>query len=111
MQKSIPNGAGEDERVEDGDTLNLSDDSSGDENSEIDDPSIAEGSDDEGLVSLDGLLEFDGPDEDEDVGGWDGHDTKKRKHTGGKSSRKRTRISLPTFASYEEYADMIDNGP
>jgi len=82
---------------------------------------LAEGSDNDDLINLDedlpeGLIDYDGsgsentPDEQEWTG-LDGGQKRKRgdeKRVQGK--RKKLR-SLPTFASYEDYAKMIDDGP
>lgn len=75
--------------------------------------SLAEASDDEDLVPL-GLIEYDG-EEEEGEGEWGGiSSTGKRKRKGeaeqgGKRSRKE-RKSLPTFASFEDYAKLIEEG-
>ena len=100
--------------------------------SDTDDLSFAEGSDAEDLIDLDDevpeeLLEYPGSDSDVDdeVSGadeeWavfgdaaDDANTKKRKRGAakddGKQKKKKLR-SLPTFASYEDYAKMIEEGP
>ena len=85
--------------------------------------SLVEGSDNEDLLDLDaeipmGLIEYGGSDagedaEEEEWGGVDGGQKRKRgdekkEKDGGR--RKKLR-SLPTFASYEDYAKMIDEGP
>jgi len=87
-----------------------------------DDISLAEGSDDDDLIDLDevlpeGLIDYDGSDTEEtpeDEEEWTGFGRgQKRKRAGeqkGCGRRKKLR-SLPTFASYEEYAKMIDEGP
>ena len=95
--------------------------------------SLVEASDAEDLLDLDevnptGLVEYDGSDagsapEEEWAGFGDGASEVagggKRKRTAegegegegkGKSQRKKRR-SLPTFASYEDYAKMIEDGP
>ena len=112
------------------------DDDEGDEGSENgnagedqdgDGLSLAEGSDNEDLIPLDddvpeGLVEWDGSDavqkeEEEEWGGIDDGVTKKRKRregpsTGVKEKQRRKKLrSLPTFASYDEYAKMIEEGP
>lgn len=94
---------------------------------------LVEASDAEDLLDLDevnptGLVEYDGSDagsapEEEWAGFGDGASAVagggKRKRTAegegegegkGKSQRKKRR-SLPTFASYEDYAKMIEDGP
>jgi ribosome biogenesis protein MAK21 len=86
-----------------------------------DDFSLAEGSDNEDLIDLDevphGLIEYDeSADEHEHADGeetWSGFgSTKKRKlETESKREKRKKLRSLPTFASYEDYAKMIDDGP
>ncbi|KAH9840749.1 CBF-domain-containing protein [Rhodofomes roseus] len=85
--------------------------------------SLAEASDAEDLITLDadmpvGLLEYDGSDaSDPEEEEWNGIDAdqsvKKRKRVeeDGKKGRKKKLRSLPTFASYEDYARMIEDGP
>lgn len=84
--------------------------------------SLVEGSDAEDLVDLDddvpqGLIEFSGAQGQADDEEWTGFggDTnaggkRKRAKEDGKEKRKKLR-SLPTFASYEDYAKMIEDGP
>ncbi|KAF8840266.1 CBF-domain-containing protein [Paxillus ammoniavirescens] len=79
--------------------------------------SLAEGSDDDDLVAIDdvpgGLIEFDGSEaqdrEDEEWGGLGGGDKRKRKDNS--QGRRQKRRNLSTFASYEDYAKMIEDGP
>lgn len=83
--------------------------------------SLVEASDAEDLISLDadipgGLIEYDGTDSEagdvEEWGGIGGPVTKKRKHGGEEDKKTRKKIrSLPTFASYEDYAKIIEDGP
>lgn len=133
MKASMPKVAGEDEDLmEDSDDLPSEldmENSSGNEEDEDldregedgDGMSLAEGSDNDDLISLDGevpegLVEWDGSEAEEEAE-WDGIDgedangSKKRKR--GETSRdKRKKLrSLPTFASYDDYAEMIENGP
>lgn len=81
---------------------------------------LAESSDNDDLLDLDddlpeGLIDYDGSDimnsPEEEWAGFGGGGKRKRedekKNRGG---RKKLR-SLPTFASYEDYANMIDEGP
>ncbi|KAI0643202.1 CBF/Mak21 family-domain-containing protein [Trametes meyenii] len=118
----------DDEGVQGGDTApQKNEDRDVDDND--DSFSLVEGSDAEDLLSLDaevplGLIEYDGSDAgSEDRGGdkdeaWGGissapqDKTGKRKRTENdkKAQRKKLR-SLPTFASYEDYAKMIEDGP
>ncbi|KAF9236785.1 ribosome biogenesis protein [Melanogaster broomeanus] len=103
----------EDEGDSDGDESHVAvdDEDSGDE------ISLAEGSEDEDLVAIDdipgGLIEFDGSDtqdqEDGEWGGLGGGDKRKRKDTS--QGKRKKRKNLPTFASYEDYAKMIEDGP
>lgn len=89
-----------------------------DENEFGDGISLAEGSDDDDLIAVDnipnGLVEYDGSDagtkqSDEEWGGISGGDKRKRKDEG--QVRRKKRKTLPTFATYEEYARMIEEGP
>ncbi|KAK1228296.1 RNA-binding ribosome biosynthesis protein mak21 [Marasmius sp. AFHP31] len=83
--------------------------------------SLAEMSDNDDLVPLDnieGLVEYDGSDvdddgeEEEEWGGISGDANKKRKRKADEKGGKRKKSrSLPTFATYEEYAKMIEDGP
>ncbi|KAI6127001.1 CBF-domain-containing protein [Pisolithus sp. B1] len=85
--------------------------------------SLAEASDDDDLLAVDdmpGLIEYDGSDVSaEDGEGGDeetrfggGRDKRKRKGKSEDRERKRKkRKTLPTFASYEDYAKMIEDGP
>lgn len=90
-----------------------------------DELSLAEASDAEDLLPLDtdlpeGLLEYDGSDaehggedEDEEWGGISEALAKPGKRKRGdeeKNKRKKLR-SLPTFASYEDYAKLIEDAP
>ncbi|RDX44650.1 CBF-domain-containing protein [Lentinus brumalis] len=87
--------------------------------------SLVEESDAEDLLPLDaevpmGLIDFDGSDsegeaEAEEWGGISSEPAakggkRKRDEDGKKAQRKKLR-SLPTFASYEDYAKLIDDGP
>src|SRR6266478_4511381 len=96
---------------EDDDDGDDDDENEGDEEekeSDEDDPlALVEASDNEDLVSLDaevpeGLIEYDGTEEDE-WGGVDSTDAgKKRKGENEEAQRRRKKLkSLPTFASYE----------
>lgn len=78
------------------------------------DLSLVEDSDNEDLIPLDedgpSLIEYDGSDaasEEEEWGGIGGEDKKRKREDGEGNKRKKLR-SLPTFASYEDYASMID---
>ncbi|EMD35825.1 hypothetical protein CERSUDRAFT_138554 [Gelatoporia subvermispora B] len=93
-----------------------------DQEEDGDDFSLVEGSDAEDLLSLDaevpmGLIEYDGSDagsESEDDAEWGGiadASSKKRKHDGDDKQRKKKLKSLPTFASYDDYAKMIEDTP
>ena len=87
--------------------------------------SLVEGSDAEDLLSLDaevpmGMIEYDGSDASDEEGddeAWGGISSEtqkkgKRKRDGDerKAQRKKLR-ALPTFASYEDYAKMIEDTP
>ncbi|TCD69479.1 hypothetical protein EIP91_007605 [Steccherinum ochraceum] len=91
--------------------------------------SMAEDSDAEDLIPLDempdGLVDYDGPISDDEDGGvppeeeeWTGFGdsgpaAKKRKRgeEEGKNEKRKKKKSLPTFASYEDYARLIEEGP
>ncbi|KAH8104675.1 CBF-domain-containing protein [Cristinia sonorae] len=89
--------------------------------------SLVEGSDAEDLIPMDGdipdgLIDYDGPDSDgggaSDEEEWTGFgdastSTKKRKRGDEEKSGKNKKKlkSLPTFASYEDYAKLIEDGP
>lgn len=84
--------------------------------------SLAEASGDEDLMSLngdmpDGLIEFDEaedeaePEEEEWGGIGAGGGTKRKRDDEDKKSKRKKLKALPTFASYEDYAKMIEDGP
>ncbi len=88
------------------------------EDSDPDDLDLVEDSDADDLIPLnevpDGLIEYDGSGsesegQDDEWGGVS--DTKKRKRADDKQSRRKKLKSLPTFASYEDYAKLIEDGP
>lgn len=138
MQALMPKAEGDDDLMEDSDvdiddddeghSLAASDeevDEDGDDNGSDDDGlSFVEGSDNEDLISLDGelpegLIAYDGSDAEDDDdkveevwGGISGPAAgTKRKRDETKSERRKKLRSLPTFASYEDYAKMIEDGP
>lgn len=101
-----------------------------DEDEASEDPGFAEDSDAADLLSLDaevpaGLIDFDGSglnvgegknEEDEWHGISSGPKEKqkgkrKRDEEDGKKNHRRKLRSLPTFASYEDYAKLIEDGP
>ncbi|KAJ3567250.1 hypothetical protein NP233_g6482 [Leucocoprinus birnbaumii] len=86
--------------------------------------SLVEDSDNEDLIPLDempdGLIAFDGSDDeapneeaDEEWGGIATASKKRKRGAEEKAAnkRKKSKRSLPTFASYEDYAKMIEEGP
>lgn len=82
--------------------------------------SLAEASDAEDLLSLDadvpdGLIEFDGSEAesevDEEWGGISETTNKKRKRGDDEKSKRKKLRSLPTFASYDDFAKLIEDGP
>lgn len=88
---------------------------------EDDELSMAEASDAEDLVDLDadvpsGLIDFDSDagseGAEEEWGGFEGSLKKRKRSEGadGKQKKKKLR-SLPTFASYDDYAKMIEDEP
>ncbi|KAF6741179.1 hypothetical protein DFP72DRAFT_946119, partial [Ephemerocybe angulata] len=120
MADSDSEGEWEDED-EDADAGKVSDDE------DEDGLSLVEGSDNEDLISLDGdvpegLIAYEDEEDEEDAekdeeeeewGGVDGGAGQKRKRAEReekKESRKKLR-ALPTFASYEDYAKLIDASP
>lgn len=130
MQATMPHVAGDEDLMADSDSVASDlDDSDGEDEVEDeededggsgDDFSMVEASDNEDLLGLDevpqGLIECDGI-ADEDGGDgeeqWNGFgSTKKRKQENESKREKRKKLrSLPTFASYEDYAKMIEDGP
>ncbi|KAK0455841.1 CBF/Mak21 family-domain-containing protein [Armillaria borealis] len=124
MKASMPKAEGDDDLMEDSDIDedDLPSDFDADEDDDeepddSDDLSLAEGSDNDDLISLDGdmpegLIEYDGPDEEEEEewGGIDSGNGKRKRTQESKEKRKKFK-SLPTFASYEDYAKMIEDGP
>jgi ribosome biogenesis protein MAK21 len=111
--------------------VDLSDDDDDEKDtSDADDAlSLVEDSDNEALISLDGdipdgLIEYDGSDAsdgevgivvDEEEEEWGGigsaASSKKRKREETSGAKRKKLRSLPTFASYEDYAKMIEDGP
>jgi len=87
--------------------------------------SLVEASDNEDLISLDGevpegLIEYDGSDvsdgeavEEREWGGISGSagNANKRKSDESKGRKRKKLRSLPTFASYDDYAKLIEEGP
>ena len=135
MRATMPKAGSDDELLfesdgEDDDELVPEEDSDkADEESEKDDAdshddafSLAEGSDDDDLLAIGevpGLIEYDGSDlsadedgdEGEEWGGFDdGIDKRKRKGRDQDEKKRKKRKTLPTFASYEDYAKMIETG-
>ncbi|KAJ2920556.1 hypothetical protein H1R20_g16538, partial [Candolleomyces eurysporus] len=105
MQTSIPKADG-DELVlgsEDDDEIDF-DESDMDDDEDSDELSLVEGSDNEDLIPMDGESS------DSEWGGIEG-DTKKRKRGADEKSKRKKLKALPTFASYEEYAKLIEEGP
>ncbi|KAG5721315.1 Ribosome biogenesis protein MAK21, partial [Termitomyces sp. T112] len=94
------------------------------EEEEEDGFSLVEGSDNEDLIPLDddipdGLIDWDGSDEegaveaaDKEWGGIEdeGSGRKRKRKDTSREQRKKLK-TLPTFASYEDYAKMIEDGP
>ena len=85
--------------------------------------SLAEGSDADDLIPLEdmpgGLIEFAGSDvedggsipaEDEEWTGFSGGNKKRKRGEDEGKGRKKKR-ALPTFASYEDYAKLIEDAP
>ncbi|KAK0466300.1 CBF/Mak21 family-domain-containing protein [Desarmillaria tabescens] len=121
MKASMPKAEGDDDLMEDSDIdeddLPSDFDADEDDDDEPDDDglSLAEGSDNDDLISLDGdmpegLIEYDGSGEEEEWGGIDSGNGKRKRTEETKEKRKKFK-SLPTFASYEDYAKMIEDGP
>lgn len=126
MKATIPKAAGEDDDLmEASDDLpsDLDEDMDSEESAAGDDGTLdlVEGSDNEDLVSLDGdipegLLDYEGSQSSDDEE-WSGIDTgedkkgTKRKRDDTSRERRKKLRSLPTFASYEDYAKLIEDGP
>jgi ribosome biogenesis protein MAK21 len=82
---------------------------------------LAEGSDNDDLIDLDedlpeGLIDYDGSGaegapEEEEWAGFGGGQKRKREDENRYHGRRKKLRSLPTFASYEDYAKMIEDGP
>lgn len=116
-------GSDEDEDGQDGEQNENDEDEDGEE------LGFAEDSDAEDLLPLDaevpmGLMDFDGLGSDggegEDEEEWAGISSgpkekqkgkRKRDEEDGKKSRRKKLRALPTFASYEDYAKLIEDGP
>ncbi|KAK7035790.1 CCAAT-box-binding transcriptional factor [Favolaschia claudopus] len=130
MQASMPRVDGDEDLMEDSDEDDIPSDLEEDEVSELDDDSdaeeglsLAEDSDNDDLVPLEegfpGLIDYDGSDgeaaggdDEEEWGGiTEGGDSKKRKRPESSTPKRKKIRSLPTFASYEDYAKMIEDGP
>lgn len=131
-EDDIPSGLDDDSELnasddEDEGASDLEKDEEDDEDDE-DQLSLVEGSDDEDLLPMDGLIAYDGsdadddevlgepdlvPDDNEEWGGIEASDgnSKKRKREDTRSERRKKLRSMPTFASYEDYAKMIEDGP
>ncbi|KAJ7915545.1 CBF/Mak21 family-domain-containing protein [Mycena leptocephala] len=124
MQASMPHAAGDEDLIEESDDVpsDLDEDDSASDLGDDDVLSLVEGSDNEDLVPLDGdfpgLIDYDGSDveagENDDEEEWggisQGGDKKRKREESSNQKRKKLR-SLPTFASYEDYAKMIEDGP
>ncbi|KAG6916630.1 hypothetical protein DXG01_006126 [Tephrocybe rancida] len=135
MQKSMPKAAGDDEYLMDGSDIDddddglpsdfsMNDESEGEASDGDDALSLVEGSDNEDLISLhgdvpEGLIDWDGGSDDgntaeveEEWGGIEGgNEGKKRKREETSREKRKKLKSLPTFASYDDYARMIEDGP
>jgi ribosome biogenesis protein MAK21 len=131
MKATMPKMQGDDDLMDE----DSEDVPSGPDDSELDDEgeekadpdsdglSLAEASDNDDLIPFDNLIPYDGSDADDASGAeeeveWAGFGdadealNKKRKREGGSAKAKRKKIrSLPTFANYEEYSKMIEDGP
>ena len=110
--------------------INFDDDSeltpSNEEDEDVSDENKADESDDEEALSLvealdnEGLIEYDGSDvsdgkavEEREWGSISGSagNAKKRKSEESKGGKRKKLRSLPTFASYDDYAKLIEEGP
>lgn len=128
MQATMPHVAGDEDLMADSDSVASDLDDSDGEDEEVededdedggsgDDFSMVEASDNEDLLGLDevpqGLIECDGIADEDGEEQWNGFgSTKKRKQENESKREKRKKLrSLPTFASYEDYAKMIEDGP
>jgi len=123
----MPKEAGEDvDLVEDSDNLPSDPDEDGedsasggnDDEEDDDDPfALIEGSDNEDLISLEGdipegLLDHEGHESsEEEWGGINMGEDRKRKRDDTDGEKRKKLRSLPTFASYEDYAKIIEAEP
>jgi ribosome biogenesis protein MAK21 len=124
----VPSSEGEDALDDDeveqsttGQDAGADDEEQDDDEADEDGSNLAEGSDAEDLLDLDaeipiGLISFNGAasDEEAEAEEWGGVDpkSKKRSANGERRAAKRRKLrSLPTFASAEDYAAMIDAEP
>ncbi|KAH7886731.1 ribosome biogenesis protein [Phlebopus sp. FC_14] len=124
MKATMPSEAGE-ELLEDSDDVPSDLDASSDQDDEGESVSeseysprisLAEGSDNDDLVAVDdipgGLLDYDGSDAEDGGEEWGGFgDGEKRKRGDKDEGKRKKRKALPTFASYEDYAKMIEGAP
>lgn len=127
MKSTMPKTGEDDDILDDSD---VDEDDDDDMPSDMDSEgglSLAEDSGDEDLMDMpeDGLIEYDGSDSDGDDDGGEGEEEeewggiggggaggkRKREEKDEKKANKKKRKALPTFASYEDYAKMIDDGP
>ena len=91
------------------------DDEDAEEDQDDDGLSLVEASDNEDLISLDGDvphgLDHDDSAKDEEWAGIHSGNDKKRKREEDRTGKRKKLRSLPTFASYEDYAKLIEEGP
>jgi ribosome biogenesis protein MAK21 len=127
-EEDLPSNFGDSDAVDASENGNDDDEEQGDDGDGL---SLAEASDNEDLNSLDGdlphgLIEYDGSDADagdDDTDGDDDDDAAtpakdeewgissgKRKREDDKTGKRKKLRSLPTFASYEDYAKLIEDG-
>ena len=128
--EDLPSNFGDSDEVDASENENDDDDEEAE--GDNDGLSLAEASDNEDLISLDGdlphgLIEYDGSDadagdtdrddndaatlaKDEEWGGISSGNDKKRKRENDKTGKRKKLRSLPTFASYEDYAKLIEEG-
>lgn len=140
MQASMPKQAGDSDLMNDSDNDDLPSSLDDSENEDIqsnarastddvnddadhsDALSLAEGSDNDDLLDLDddlpaGLIDYSGSDAgsaaggDEISNGFEGGQKRKRNEENKDRGKRKKLRSLPTFASYEDYAKMIEEGP
>ncbi|KZT30311.1 CBF-domain-containing protein [Neolentinus lepideus HHB14362 ss-1] len=112
-EDEVPSGLDDDDQASE-------EDEDGEQEGEDDAFSMAEASDAEDLIDLDadvpdGLIAYDGSNDESEGEEWEGlsrASNKKRKYQDKDEGRRKKKLKrLPTFASYDDYQKMIEEGP